>query len=94
MKYAFIAQERGKYPVALMCRVLGVSRAGFYAAQTRPPSAHAQQDEVLLRDIERIFESSRQRYGSPRIHAELRAQGIRCGKKRVARLMRQAALRA
>jgi putative transposase len=94
VKYAFIAQERGSYPVALMCRVLGVSRAGFYAAQKRPPSAHAQEDDFLQGEIQRIFERSRQRYGSPRIHAELRARGIRCGKKRVARLMRDADLRA
>ncbi len=77
-----------------MCRVLGVSRAGFYAALKRAPSARQQADEQLQGQIISLFEHSRQRYGSPRIHAELRARGIRCGQKRVARLMRQAQVRA
>jgi putative transposase len=94
VKYAYIAQQRGKYPVALMCRLLKVSRAGFYAAQTRPRTAQEQEDAQLQAQIGAIFEHSRQRYGSPRIHAELRARGIRCGKKRVERLMRAAGLRA
>lgn len=94
MKYAFIAQQVGRYPVTLMCRVLAVSRSGFYAAQQRQPSRRAQADGELQAEIAVIFDHSRQRYGSPRIHAELRARGRRCGRKRVARLMQTARLRA
>ncbi len=94
MKYPCIARHVGHYPETLMCRVLEVSRSGFYAAQTRQPSHRAQEDEQLEGAIQAIFQQSRQRYGSPRIHAELRAQGRRCSRKRVARLMRAADLRA
>ncbi len=94
MKYAFIAQQVGHYPVTLMCRVLEVSRSGFYAAQQRQPSRRAQADGELQAEIAAIFDHSRQRYGSPRIHAELRARGRHCGRKRVARLMQAAHLRA
>ncbi len=94
MKYACIVRHRDSFPVTLMCRVLGVSRSGFYAAQTRPPSVRARQDQRLLLDIRRIHRASKQRYGSPRVHAELRAQGVRCGKPRVERLMRRDGLRA
>ncbi len=94
MKYACIARHRDSFPVTLMCRVLGVSRSGFYAAQTRPPSVRARQDQRLLLDIRRIHRASKQRYGSPRVHAELRARGVRCGKPRVERLLRRDGLRA
>lgn len=94
MKYAFMAQHGERYSVSLMCRVLEVSRSGYYAAQKRPPRRRTQADEQLQGEIEAIFEHSRQRYGSPRIHADLRARGWRCGRKRVARLMRAAQLQA
>lgn len=71
-----------------MCRMLGVSRSGFYAAQRRPASQRAQIDERLSVEIGAIYRRSRSTYGSPRVHAELRAQGVRCGRKRVERLMR------
>jgi transposase InsO family protein len=77
-----------------MCRLLGVSRSGFYAAQRRPRSQRDQTDQRLRVEIGAIYRRSRNTYGSPRVHAELRAQGIRCGRKRVERLMRAAALRA
>jgi len=74
-----------------MCRVLGVSRAGFYAWSGREPSARAQEDERLTRRIREIHKENREVYGSPRIHAELRlADGVRVGRKRVERLMRAA----
>lgn len=76
-----------------MCRVLGVSRAGFYASRRRPRSARAQQDEQLRREVGAIHDRSRATYGSPRVHAELRAAGRRCSRKRVARLMRECGLR-
>ena len=72
--------------IATMCRVLGVSPGGYYARQKRPPSARAQADEELSTRIAAIHRRSRQTYGVPRIYAELKAQGLRVGRKRVARL--------
>ena len=80
------------FPVATMARVFGVSEAGYYAWRQRPPSAHALADAVLLKRVRTIHASSREAYGSPRVHAELRAGGERHGRKRVARLMRAAGL--
>jgi putative transposase len=71
-----------------MCRVVGVSPAGFYAWRRRAPSAHAIADERLMLNIRVAHERSDETYGAPRVHRELRADGIRVGKKRVARLMR------
>jgi transposase InsO family protein len=72
-----------------MCRVLGVSPAGFYAWRTRAPSARIIADERLMLNIRLAHERSDETYGAPRVHQDLRADGIRAGKKRVARLMRQ-----
>ncbi len=85
-------QERATHHIATLCRVLGVSPSGYYAWCDRPLSARAQADQVLLVQIRAIHEQSRGIYGAPRIHAELQAQGVRCGRKRVARLMRDADL--
>ncbi len=81
------------HPIATMCRVLGVSPGGYYAHLTRPPSARARADAELSARIAEIHCRSRQTYGAPRIHAELKEQGIRVGCKRVARLMRAAGLK-
>jgi putative transposase len=89
VRFAFIAVEKADFPVRLLCRVLEVSRAGFYAWHTRAPSAHARGDERLGLEIAAIHAESRQRYGSPRVHAELSDRGHRVSRKRVARLMRQ-----
>jgi hypothetical protein len=70
-----------------MCRLLAVSRSGFYAWRHRQPSAREMADAELLIEIKEIFAASGQTYGSPRIHIELREQGIRCGRKHVERLM-------
>ena len=78
----------------MMCRLLGVSRSGYYAAHHRGVSRRVRQDERLRVEIAAIHRRSRQRYGSPRVHAELKAQGVRCARKRVARLMREAGLQA
>jgi putative transposase len=75
-----------------MCRVLEVSASGYYAWRKRPASARAQQDQRLLRQIRTAHEASRGTYGVPRIHAELRANGIHVSRKRVARLMRAAGI--
>jgi transposase InsO family protein len=94
MKFAFIEEQREIYPVRLMCRVLGVSSSGYYAWRKREPSARQRANEALLPEIQTVYENSRCTYGSPRIQAELQAQGIPCSQSRVARLMRQIGLRA
>jgi putative transposase len=82
-----------RVPVAVTCRVLGISRSGFYDAASRPPSPRAVSDAALTATIEQVHEMSRCSYGAPRVHAELRlGQGVRVGRKRVARLMRLAGL--
>ena len=78
----------------MMCRLLGVSRSGYYAAHRRGACQRTRQDHRLRLEIAAIHRQSRQRYGSPRVHAELKARGIRCARKRVERLMREAGLRA
>ena len=94
MKYAVIEAHREEFPVALMCRVLGVSRSGLYEAQKRGARQRERVDQRLLLEIRSIHRANKRRYGSPRVHAELKAQGIRCGRKRVERLMREDGLRA
>lgn len=87
--------ERANHDVATMCKVLGVSTSGFHAWAGRPKSRRAIQDEVLTELIRAIHAESRGTYGAPRIHAELTlGHGIRCGRKRVARLMRTAGIRS
>ena len=93
MKDAAIRAHRAQFSVRLMCRVLGVSRPGFYAAARRPASARAKRDEELRVQIRLPPQASRRTYGRPRVHAELHAPGERCGRQRVARLMRQEGLR-
>jgi transposase InsO family protein len=88
MKFAFIAQEVA-FPVETMCRVLGVARSGFYAWKKRPKPARAKSDAQLAVQVAAAHQRSRRTYGSPRVHRELRAQGVRVSKKRVERLMRE-----
>src|SRR5277367_1807592 len=71
VRFALIAAEKANYPVAMLCRVLQVSRAGFYAWQKRPPAARLLQEQRLNLEVAEIFARSRGRYGSPRVHAEL-----------------------
>ena len=85
--------ERAKYPVAVLCRALGVFKSGYYAWRSRPPSERRRQDALLIEKIREIHSRSRETYGYPRVHAELRSLGVRCGRRRVARLMRAAGLR-
>jgi putative transposase len=92
LSYPFIAEHAKQYPVSTMCRVLGVSVSGYYDWHKREPSAHEREDGELAKEIHRLFYAKRQVYGGPRIHAELAAQGIRCSKGRVGRLMREMAL--
>jgi putative transposase len=91
--FRLIEAEKASYSVPLLCRVLDVSRSGYYAWRRRPPSKRVRFDAVLSEKIATIHRNSRATYGAPRVHAELRTLGIRCAKKRVARLMRRAGLR-
>jgi putative transposase len=91
-RFAFIDREKAHHDVAALCRLLKVSRSGFYAWLSRPPSARALADEVLTVQIRAAFDDNRRVYGAPRIHAELADAGVQVGRKRVARLMRQAEL--
>jgi putative transposase len=90
--FRFIDAERAHLPVAVLCRMLGVSRSGYYDWKDRSPSRRSQENSALTEKIQEIYERSRRTYGSPRIHAELKALGKRCSRKRVARLMREAGL--
>jgi putative transposase len=94
VRVAFIAAEKAAFPVTVLCRILAVSRAGFYAAQARPVAGRARRDAQLAVEIAAIHGESRQRYGSPRVHAELRARGRGVSRKRGARLMRHQGLAA
>ena len=87
-----MSANRASFPIAAMARVLGVSKAGYYAWLQRPASAHAMADAALLKRVRTIHASSRQTYGAPRVHADLRGRGERHGRKRIARLMREARL--
>lgn len=92
--FKLIEAERASFSVPLMCRLLGVSRSGYYAWRDRPPSRRDRANAELTGMIKDIHERSKGTYGAPRVHAELRlGEGIRCGRKRVARLMRKAGLR-
>ena len=87
--FQFIAAERADLPISLMCRVLGVSRQGFHAWERRPASKRALSDDRLAERIKRVHSRSRETYGAPRIHAQLRHEGVRVSRKRVERLMRR-----
>jgi putative transposase len=90
--YGFVQAEKANHRVNVMCRALKVSKSGFYGWRDRAPSARARADALLSEKIVRIHRDSRQTYGAPRIHFELRTLGVRCARKRVARLMREADL--
>lgn len=94
MIYRFIAEHRHEFSVQRMCDVLDVSSSGFYGWSDREPSPREQANAALVMDIREIYKTSRQTYGSPRIHAELQAQGKTVSRKRVARLMRLNNIRA
>jgi len=91
-RYRSSRAERAAHPIAVLCRTLRVSRAGYYAWAGRGASAHARADEHLAAQIAAMHGRSRRTDGAPRIHAALRAQGVRCARKRVARLLRVAGL--
>lgn len=93
MRFSFIAEKVAYFPVAVMCRVLQVSTSGYYAWRGRPKSARERDNELLGVEIEAAHALSRGIYGSPRITRELRAQGRRVSKNRVAKQMRERGIR-
>src|ERR1051326_869738 len=94
MIYQFIEENKQEFPVVVMCRVLSVSESGYYAWRKRPASLHQREDAHITQKIRQAFEKHEGRYGSPRLHRELRDEGVRCSRKRVARLMQEAELSA
>lgn len=94
MRFEFIRENCATWPIRLMCRVLEVSASGYYAWRKRPESPRKQANRKLLGDVQRLHRLHRGRYGSPRIHAALREEGIVVSPGRVARLMRRHGLRA
>ena len=89
MKYAFILASTVAFPVTLMCRVLGVSTSGFYGWKVEPVSKREQRDATLRANVRAVFDASRQTYGSPRVRAELRADGKTVSQRKVAELMKE-----
>lgn len=80
--------------MSVMCRVFGVSRSGYYAWQSRRPSDRAREDAAWLKDIRSVFKSSRETYGSPRVHEALKGQGQSIGRRRIERIMRENGIQA
>ncbi len=92
MTFAWIEERKTEWPVAQMCRVLEVSRSGFYAWRSRVPSATETRREGLTEQVTRIHAEVKARYGSPRMHAELVDRGHDCCVNTVARVMREAGI--
>jgi transposase InsO family protein len=94
VKFSFIHAEKAHFPVAALCRVLGVSRQGYYAHVARGPSDRVQRDAELQERVRAVHDGSKQRYGSPRVLAELKREGFAASKRRVERAMRSMGLSA
>jgi putative transposase len=92
--FAWIEERRDEWPIAVLCRVLEVSRSGYYAWLSRKPSAAEVRREELTAEVEEIHAQVKGRYGSPRIHAELVDRGHECGVNFVAKVMREAGIAA
>jgi transposase InsO family protein len=92
VKFAFIAAEKAWAPVSVLCKMLEVSRSGFYASQERGPSVRAVEDEKLAVAVAVAHKVGRGAYGSPRVHEELKADGVAVSRKRVARIMSELGL--
>jgi transposase InsO family protein len=90
----FVQTEKAAVPITTLCRVLKISRSGYYAWRERPESAHAQRDREVRVRVRASFEASKQRYGSPRIWEDLVEDGTHVSRKRVVRLMQQEGLKA
>ena len=94
VKFTFIAKHRGIWPAEWLCEALGVSRGGFYAWLTRPPSTRARANEELAAKVRASFLASDRTYGARRVWHDMLEDGMSCGLHRIERLMRQQALRA
>lgn len=94
MKFRFIHQERRWFGLDNLCRAMGVTRGGYWSWVRRRPGQRQQADAVLLADIRKLHKGKRRVYGSPRVHEHLEKQGVRCGRKRIERLMRESGIRA
>lgn len=94
MKFQFISDHAGTFNVGRMCRLLNVSRSGFYAWRIRPESRTSRENRALEDRIRLLHANSHGIYGAPRIHRDLTDSGVRCGKNRVARIMRNAGIRS
>jgi putative transposase len=94
MKYQFIEEHKHEFAIVVMCGVLAVSESGFYAWRKRPSCRRKREDAHLKQEIRQMFESHQERYGSPRLQRDLHDGGIKCSRKRVARLMREEELSA
>lgn len=94
MRFQFITDHRDAFPIIRMCKVLGVSRSGYYAWRERPPSQREMANQALYQQIKAVYDESNGSYGSPRIYQALEKQGVRCSENRVARLMRLRGLKA
>ncbi len=94
MKYEFMQEHRDRFRLQSMCKVLNVSRSGYYAWKSRRPSKRQVVNDELLDNIREIYKKSRRIYGSPRITDELNDHGMKCGKNRVARIMKENSIRA
>jgi transposase InsO family protein len=94
VKFAFVRDHRQRWPVRMICRVLEVSHSGFYAWRKRPPSARALRQKELLEKIRLAHQENQELYGSPRVHRALLIDGQSVSRNTVAKLMRQAKIRA
>lgn len=94
MKFSFIHAEKGVFPVGVMCRLLGVTRQGYYAFASRRPSRRVHDDAQLQERVRAVHVESGHRYGSPRVQSELRDEGLSISKRRVERAMRSQGLAA
>ncbi|MGH9870128.1 MAG: IS3 family transposase [Candidatus Polarisedimenticolia bacterium] len=92
LRFRFIAAEKANFPIAMLCRVLGVARSGYYAWLDRPEPSRVRRDRDLLEKIRQVFQKSRRTYGSPRVHEEFQSLKVVCGRRRVERLMRENAI--
>jgi putative transposase len=87
--YSFMEAQKATYRISRMCKALKVSKSGFYGWRDRRPSTRALADALLSEQIACIHRDSRRTYGAPRVHFKLQKLGVRCARKRVARLMRE-----
>ena len=94
MRFAFIQEKQAKYPIGLMCRILKVSRSGYYAWVKRPPSQRKMATKELVSKLKELHAKSRETYGILRLYFALRRLGYKCSRGRVAQLMKQHGIRA